>query len=375
MMAPSGSRIALRRGNSSARPLVERRVPLLDLPVARSGGTVGTLESQLAATSTDAFVVLHDGDLVLEWYAEPNDGATLQALMSVTKSVVGCLAGVLVDGGRLDPDLAVTRFVPEVATTGYAAATVRDLLDMRTGGDYRESYDDEDGEVVRLGERLRGDAPGGVRALVGGTPRLASHAGPFCYRSLDTELLGWVIERAGGKPVGELFEQLLLTPLGVEYDGSLGVDPLGSGSVSGGLALTARDVARFGQMLLDGGAVGRRQVVPSAWIKDTRMGGADSVDAFRRRVTDGLVEAPNPPSAMYRNQFWVLEQGGHRLLALGIYGQYVHVDGDARTVVVKLSSWPRPQDPRLFTAGLACADAVVDHLSGHLRSPQLSLYS
>lgn len=339
-------------------------------------GSMETVAERLVQTLTDAFLVMHEGALVLEWYAGSITREAQHAVMSVTKSVVGCVAGVLVGQGRLEPDQPVAQWVPEVAATGYSAVTVRDLLDMRTGNDYRESYDDVDGEVARLARCFAAaEHPGGLRDLVLGSPRIGMHNGPFCYRSLDTELLGWVLERAADKTMPELVGDTILTPLGAEFDASIALDAQGTASASGGLGLTGRDVARFGQMLLDGGAVDHRQVVPTEWIKDIRIGAGDSVEAFTRRVIAGLAaDAPSPPSAMYRNQFWVPEQGGHKFLALGIYGQYVQVDGDAQTVVVKLSSWRSPQDLQRFTDGLACAEAVADHLRGD-PAPGISLYS
>ena len=77
---------------------------------------------------------------------------------------------------------------------------------------------------------------------------------------------------------------------------------------------------------------------------------------------------------MYRNQFWVPEQGGHTFLALGIHGQLVYVNGDNGTVAVKLSSWETPQDPQRFTDGLACAETIAGHLGGD-SAPDISLYS
>ena len=357
------------------RLLVERPRPLLGLPVRGADGSVRSVGEHLTRTRTDAFLVMHDGVLVLEWYAAPRTREAPLALMSVTKSVIGCLAGVLVSRGRVDPDCPAAHWVPEIATTGYAGVTVRDLLDMRAGTDYRESHEDPDGEVVQLGRCLTGERSEGIHDLLTSSTRIATHGGPFCYRSLDTELLGWVVERASRKPIAQLVEEWILAPLGAERDGSMAVDARGVASAAGGLALTGRDVARFGQMLLDGGAAGRHQVVPPEWVKDIRVGADDSIEAFRRRVVEGsAADVPGPASAMYRNQFWVPEKGGRAFLALGIYGQYVRVDGDSGTVVVKLSSWTRPQDPERFTDGLACAEACADHLGGH-SIPYISLYS
>lgn len=135
-----------------------------------------------------------------------------------------------------------------------------------------------------------------------------------------------------------------------------------------------RDVLRFGWMLLDGGAVDDRQVVPSRFLRDTFTGQDDSVEAFHARLAPELgPDAPAPRNGMYRNQFWVLERGRRELLCLGVYGQMVAVDGPNRLVVVKLSSWPVPQDGRLFTDGMACLDAVRQAL-GDDSGPDMSLH-
>jgi CubicO group peptidase (beta-lactamase class C family) len=369
------------RGAGPVRPLEAHPADLLDLRVPVAGTADASLHERLVQTATDAFIVLHEGGLVLEWYADPAAPDEPQALMSVTKSVVGCVAGILVETGALDPDALASTWVPELEGSGYAGVTVRDLLDMRTGGDHRERYDDEAGEVVQLGRVLAASAAGGGESsldeLVLHAARRALHAGPFAYRSLDTEVLGWVVERAAGAAMPALLEDLVLGPMGAERPGSMATDTRGRASHSGGLALSARDVARFGQLIADGGSVGGTQVVPTVWVKDTRVGAPDSAAAFRASLSGspggspgeslaaGPGEDPGIPAAHYRNQFWVLHAGGRELLGLGIFGQYVHVDVEASTVVVKLSSWVSPQDPQAFSAGLACATTLAEHLGGH----------
>lgn len=360
-MEPYGRRAVVAPG-APGRAWVDQPLDLRDLPV----GTT-SLGSALVETHTDAFLVVHEGQLIMQWYAAPDRAALPQALMSLTKSFVGALAGILMHQGRLDPDALATAYVPELERGGYAPATVRDLLDMRTGDDYRETYGDPQAEVELLGRALS-DPPSApdLRTQMATMARPARHAGPFSYRSFDTLALGWVLERAGGASMPQLLAQHLLHPLGIEQPGSLGVDQSGWGNHAGGLALTARDLARFAQMLLDGGSVGSRDVIPAAFIRDTRHGDATSQAAFQ--ASAGAAQgATSAPRGIYRNQFWVPEQGARRLLGLGIYGQLLLADADAAVAVVKLSSWPGPQDPERFSLGMACAQAVAEHLGGSPR--------
>ena len=106
----------------------------------------------LADTFTDAYLVLQDGELVTEWYGPLGAPDRPHALMSVSKSVVGCVAAVLIDRGQLDPDREITDYVPELAASGYAGALVRHVYDMRSGVRFVEEYANPDSDIRRLDE-------------------------------------------------------------------------------------------------------------------------------------------------------------------------------------------------------------------------------
>lgn len=349
-------------------PAAAAPAELLDLPVPGVDGLSRPLRDRLVETDTDAFVVVHAGRVALEWYRDEVVRDTPQALMSITKSVVGVVAGRLIGQGLLDPERAAADYVPELLGGGYAGVTVRDLLDMRTGGlDYDEDDADPAGELAQLAAAvapaLPQVAPPTLRTLVASSPRAARHAGPFAYRSLDTDALGWVLERASGRAVGDLVAQLL-ADVGVAGPVTMAVDSTGTPQCSGGLAATALDVARFALLLLHGGSVGDTQVVPVTFVKDTRKGAPDSADAFRRRVEQRLAQhdelaVEGLRTGHYRNQIWVPRPTGRALMCLGIHGQCVLIDPDSDAVVVKLSSWLNPQDPSRFTDATECARIVA----------------
>jgi CubicO group peptidase (beta-lactamase class C family) len=338
-------------------PLPAAPGPLPDPPVWRLDGSTATAAEIFAGTYTDALVVLHDGNLVAERYDAGMTAATPHLLMSVSKSLVGCVAGVLTDRGLLDPGARVTAYVPEAGSSGYAGATVRNLLDMRTGVAFRETYTALDAEV-RVMERSMGWRPPRAGDPEGAYPYLVTlgqdgpHGGEFCYRSADTDMLGWVCERASGTRMADLISTLIWQPIGAERDGEITCDPLGSAIHDGGVSATARDLARFGQMLVNDGRAQGYPVVPEAWLAGTRAPGAEVREAFA--VTDNEFVLPG---SWYRNQFWVIPgSGGPVLVCLGIYGQLIYADRAARTVVVKLSSWPDPQNTAYLLDTLrACA--------------------
>jgi CubicO group peptidase (beta-lactamase class C family) len=355
-------------GSASPVPLPAVSGPLPDPPVWRLDGSAATAAEVFADTYTDALVVLHDGHLVAERYDDGMTAATPHLLMSVSKSLVGCVAGVLTDRGRLDPAAPVTDYVPEAGSSGYAGATIRNLLDMRTGVAFRETYTELDAEV-RVMERSMGWRPARPGDPAGAYPYLttlgqaSSHGGEFTYRSADSDMLGWACERASGTRMADLISALIWQPMGAERDGEITCDPLGSAIHDGGVSATARDLARFGQMLIDDGMVRGGPVVPAAWLAATRVPGPGVREAFA--VTDNEFVLPG---GWYRNQFWVLPgPGGPVLVCLGIHGQLVYADRATRTVVVKLSSWPDPQHTGYLLDTLRACAALAAHLAapGH----------
>ncbi len=329
-------------------------------PVTRLDGSTVTVEDVLAGTFTDAWVVLQDGGLVAERYFAGMTAGTRHLLMSVSKSIVGCVAGTLAGRGLLDTGAPVTAYVPEAASSGYAGASIRNLLDMRTGVAFRETYTALDAEV-RVMERSMGWRPALPGDPEGAYPYLATlgsagpHGGEFSYRSADSDMLGWACERASGIRMADLISALVWQPIGAECDAEITCDPLGSAIHDGGISATARDLARFGQMLVDDGTALGRTVVPEAWLEDTRAPEPGVREAFARTDNEYVL-----PGGWYRNQFWVLPgPGGPVLVCLGIHGQLIYADRAARTVVVKLSSWPHAQHVGYLLDTLRACAAVA----------------
>jgi CubicO group peptidase (beta-lactamase class C family) len=347
------------RGNRRARPLpAGATLDLSAVPVVVHGGSTSVAEI-LDRSFTDGFLVLHDGRIVAESYPSAMAPHQTHVLMSVSKSIIGCVVGILADRGALDVEDPVTRHVPELAGSGYAGARIRHLLDMRSGIHFSEIYLDPDAEVRLLEQvigwapRTRHDLPHSMYPWLCTLSASTAHGGPFSYRSCETDILGWVCERAARTRMPELLSELLWSPLGAEQDLDAAVDPAGAVMHDGGLAATLRDAARFGLLLADRGVVDGQQVVPSFWIDDSLRGGADSRAAF---AASG--EHLWAPGGMYRNQFWLPYPDRDALLCLGIHGQLVYAEPARRLVVAKLSSWPLPQEPTHLLATLAAIDAL-----------------
>ncbi len=357
--------VSIGRDGAPTEPFVAAHRKVLDLPVTRTSGRVCTVADVLADTETDAFLVLNRGLLVHEDYPTTTADSR-HLLMSVTKSFVGAVTGILAENGVLDLDGSIATYVPEVIGNGYDGATVRHLLDMRSGIAFSEAYLNPDSEIRTL-EYLAGWRPSDAQAPRGSTydylarlPADRPHGGGFKYRSCETDMLGWVCERASGTDMATLLSELIWRKLGMEQDAYITVDLAGAAIHDGGLCATARDVARFGQLLLDNGrARSGAQVLPAWWTQDILVGAADAKDAFAHTSSfeTGM------PGGHYRHQLWVPFAGGRVLVALGIHGQMVYIDQATGTVGVKLSTWPLPQSSARFHDTLAAFGVISAHLA------------
>jgi CubicO group peptidase (beta-lactamase class C family) len=353
------ARVAAAHGDASALP--EAAPIALDrVGVSHPDGRQETAEAVLARTFTDGFLVISGDEVVVETYPGGMAADCPHMLLSLSKSIVGCVVASLAEAGLVDIEGLVTVHLPELLASGYAGATVRHLLDMRSGIAYSEDYLDPTAgirvfaQVVGWASTVRTDLPASMYEWLATLPAAGPHGGAFHYRSCETDVLGWLCERAAGRPMQELISELLWTPIGAEVDMDAGVDRIGSVIHDGGLAATLRDVGRFGLMLLHRGRVGGRAVLPEWWIDDTAAGGPDSRTAFAQSEMYVWM-----PGGRYRNQFWLPYMDRNVVMGMGINGQLLVVDLDRGTVAVKLSSWPLPQDPVLLFDTLRMVDAVT----------------
>lgn len=314
---------------------VERRG--LDLRIEPDSGEPLTLEQFLLATDTDALVILHRGRLIAEHYANGMTFETPHILMSVSKSMMGLLFGSL----GIDAERPVAEFVPEVRATAYADAKVRHLLDMRAGVAFEEDYLATSGTIVEYRKATGwnalgpGDAPGDLHSfyqvLKG---RDGSHGGRFHYISTNSDLLGWVIERATGRRYADLMSEHLWKPIGAERSAYITVDRFGAPRCAGGMCTTARDLARVGQWMIEH---------PSPWIEDLERNGD-------RKAWDSGSFATyfSGMPIHYRSQWYVLHGGSPLIFALGIHGQNLFIDRGNELVIAKFSSQAMPLDaPRI----------------------------
>jgi CubicO group peptidase (beta-lactamase class C family) len=318
--------------------------PLAEMTLIRPDGTTTGALDHLAQSHGDCFVAMHDGRILAEWSAPHGSTLTPHLIFSISKSVTGMMAGIAIADGRLDPALPVSHYVPVGTGSAYEAATVRDLLDMTVSLDFVEDYLNTDGDFDRYrrstlwNPERAGKTPETMEAVIASLPRaVGPHGDVFAYASPNSDMLGLVIERATGIRLHDYIASRLWKPMGALGSAYVSVDRVGAARAAGGMCVTARDLARFGQLVLDGGRRGADQLIPADWIADMRANG--SRDAWARGNF-----AATFPNGRYRSCWYQIGTERDHFAGEGIHGQRLLIDPVSCVVIVKFSTVPLPSD-------------------------------
>ena len=276
----------------------------------------------LESTFTDGLLVLHDGVVLFEYYAGAMKPSDTHLLMSVSKSLTSTLCGVFVERGLVKPEGAVVDYIEELRGTAWEGCTVQHLLDMRAGT--RWDYEEDEVKICDVSDyrtHSRRDIPPDTASWIRSIENSHEHGGPFRYVSLESDVLGWVLERAGGGRFADLFSREIWSAIGAERDAEIVLDNSGFSIVEGGICTTLRDLGRFGQLCLQGGELSGRQLVPADWLGRLRVRDRELIDAYadfagiRRRETRRLL--PRQLVDLRRGAWHLLGPGAQRAGAAG----------------------------------------------------------
>lgn len=320
-----------------------------------------TVGDVLANTHTDAWLVTRNGVALAEEYAWPMKPARQHMLFSVSKSIVATVIGALADAGLLRPTDLVTTHVPALAESGYAGATIRDLLDMRSGIKFSEEYLEEGSEIRALFEAVdfapRSAASAkGIKNFLTGLTSDRDHGSAFVYRSCETDVLAWIAEAVTGQPFSIVASEYVWSRIGAAHAAQVCQDRWGGSVADGAISATLRDLARFGEMIARGGTTDNGERVLSAeWVDDIFTGAEDSAKVFAASPS-----GRSYPGGMYRSQFWMPSADRNVVIGIGIHGQMLYIDRATQTVGIKLSSDPEPVSLAAQHGTLAMFEAIAE---------------
>jgi CubicO group peptidase (beta-lactamase class C family) len=303
------------------------------LPSISFGGETRGYDRFAEDTFTNALLVIRDGKIVFEDYRNKSSADTHFIAFSMSKTITAMLVGIAIDQGKIGSlDDRADKYVPELKGTGYDGVTIRQIMQMRSGADYQERYDF--GEHPSFAAKLHEQAIilNKMRFAAGAleTKRGTAPGSTFNYSTLDTMVIGWVLEAATGDKLEEFTQRTLWGPLGAQADGFWLADgPPGNGRALNGMGYNAelRDFGRLGQLMLDGGLRGGKQVLPIGWVKQMAA----------MQPTGGAM----PGYGLFT---WQIDEEPGAFSAVGLAGQFIYVSPQTHTVIVKLSYYP-PVEP------------------------------
>lgn len=333
----------------------------IDFELAGTRKTMTWREAQDAAY-TDGIVVLHEGRIVYERYSGCLRPSGQHAAMSMTKSLIGLLAEILVQEGTLDERAAVGNIVPELAESAFGNATVRQVMDMTTSLDYSEDYTDPKASVWVYSasgnpfpRELDDGSPEGYWAFLTTVGPSGPHGEAFGYRTVNTDVLAWVLARTTEQSVADLLSDRIWSRIGAEQSAYFQVDSTGTPFAGGGLSAGLRDMARIGLLMLQEGRLADRRVFPSSVAKSIRAGG--DREAFADGYPSQMLKG-----ASYRSMWWVLHDDHGAFAARGVHGQTVYVDPKAEMVIARFASHPVAGNAAIDPISLPAYRALASHL-------------
>jgi CubicO group peptidase (beta-lactamase class C family) len=358
------STACIRRGSAQPQAFPKKLRKDIDAVAFKTmDGESMTFAQSLDAMFTDGIVILHRGTIVYETYRGALEPHLPHIAFSISKSFVGLMAAMLAHEGRIDPNAPVSRYLPELSSTAFGDATVRNVMDMTVGVKYSENYTDPNAEVRAYGVAAGySPAPQGytgadsIVSFLATLGKQGEHGEAFAYKTCNTEVLSWLVQRVTDAPLAQLLSERLWQKLGVEEDAYVIVDRIGMAACGGGMNFTLRDLARFGEMLRLGGVFNGNEIVPEEVVDDI-ANGADPKHFAKAGYT-------TLPGWSYRNQFWVSHDRFGAYTARGIHGQVCWIAPKADIVITRFASHPVAANGNsvLDKVSLPMYAAVADHL-------------
>lgn len=319
-------------------PLRESLQSFDDIRISTDAGEIDW-ERFLTATHTDAAIVLHNGRVVFERYFDGMMPSDQHLLYSCTKSYCGFLAETLASRGQLDFSRTIVSYLPEMANSAYANATVRQVADMTDGVHFSEDYTDYTADIYRhayqmgLSPHDPANPPRGAYASVQSLAVRDFPAGQaFAYRSASSDVLGWVIQRVANKSLSQLYAEEVYSKVGAEGAAYFTIDAANMEIASMGLNITLRDFARFGEAIRRRGRVGADQALSATAIASIFAGG--DREAFARSNSTTRL------GWSYKSQFWCTHDRFDSVWMLGVRGQRMLICPGLNLVMAKFGSHP-----------------------------------
>lgn len=293
-------------------PKIQDWIPLSQ----RLGAT--DLKDFLAKSKTTSLIILRRDSVVYEWYSAEKERSCPRILFSVSKSLTAMLAAIAQEEGLLHFDQKVADFIPEFGLDKRRNITLRQLMNMTSGLDWKDSD-----SMAKLGRLYYNRNQ--QRFVVNNSKQKYESDTRYVYSSLSTQILGVCLEKAIGRNVAQYMQEKIWQPMELEHDAYMTLDSKKENNslTFCGFAVTARDLTRIGYMLLNNGIYKGRQVVPKWFVEDVKQ---------RNEDLSGYVYTYGFQRFGYEDKHYKSNQ---RFVAIGYKGQYLFVSPEHEMVIVR----------------------------------------
>ncbi|MCB9769563.1 MAG: serine hydrolase [Candidatus Omnitrophica bacterium] len=320
-----------------------------------------TWVESLSANYTDGMLIIHKGVVVYEKYFGGLEETGKHAAMSMTKSMTGLLAEILVAEGRLDDTAEVSSIIPELTDSAFGSATVRQVMDMTTALQFSEDYADPKADIWAysaaagpLPKPKDYEGPNGYFEYLKTVKQDGVHGEVFGYKTINSDTLGWLISLVSGESMADLLSKRIWKEIGAEQDAYMTVDAKGTPFAGGGLSAGLRDLGRVGLLVLNGGEINGHRLFPKEVVDHIRAGG--DKEAFAKAGYKTL------EGGSYRSMWWIYHNLHGAFAARGVHGQTIYIDPTAEMVLVRFASFPVASNARIDPTSLPAFQAVAEYL-------------
>lgn len=313
-----------------------------DFAVERRFGNTTPLKKLLDDNKTDAFVVVHNGQLVYERYFNGYNESEPHGMASLAKVFTGAIIQSLAEENRIDLEKTADTYIKELNNTPFGNASLQQLMDMQVSAEYpthgyeHPALENQDAQLYLASNILpRGknyDGPMKIYDMLREAEETAPPGSDFSYDNGSAETLAWVIRTITGKSLAENVSERIWSQIGMEENAYYVTDETKVEQASAGLNATARDMARFGQLLLNNGEYNGKQILPSSITEDIK------------NVQEGELAVGPGASISYHNQWWIPHNEQDAFEVLGSYGQTLYIDPTANMIIVHFSSNATPSN-------------------------------
>jgi CubicO group peptidase (beta-lactamase class C family) len=321
-----------------------------------------TWNESLAKNYTDGILILHKGKIVYEKYFGELKPDGVYAAMSVSKTFTGTLGALLIEEGLLDENKTGADYIPELKNSAFGDATIRQILDMTTGLKYSEDYSDPNAEIWSFSaagnpfkKKDSYSGPTNYYDYLVTVQKEGEHGEVFGYKTINTDVMGWIISRVTGKSIPELLSERIWKQLGTHVDGYFQIDGAGIAFAGGGFSASMRDMAMFGEMVRNMGYFNKQQILPSTVVEDIMIGG--DKELFRNSVYGTSLQ-----NWSYRNMWWIIHDEHGAFAARGVHGQTIYIDPKSEMVIVRFASHPEAKNSKIDPNSLPAYHSVARYL-------------